>query len=90
MPQGLKGVTSKPASEIGFSSAKAKKDKLDKASVDDTAAMPAFSSQKPLPVVNVPDTNVLMNDLFSKLKLTNSEYRVLNVLPAYCENYKVN
>lgn len=89
VPQGVKAVTPKPAAEIDFSSAKAKKDKLDK-SIDGTAAAaPAFSTLKQLPVVDVPDANEL-NDLFSQLKLTNSDHNVLKVLPAYCGDYKAD
>lgn len=90
VPQGVKAVTPKPAAEIDFSSAKAKKDKLDK-SIDDgtAAAAPAFSTLKQLPVVDVPDANEL-NDLFSQLKLTNSDHNVLKVLPAYCGDYKAD
>ena len=66
VPQGVKGVTPKPAAEMDFSSAKSKKDKLDKV-IDDETATAAPSTLKQLPVVDVPDADEQMNDLISQL-----------------------
>ncbi|KAL8613335.1 hypothetical protein ACOMHN_052574 [Nucella lapillus] len=87
VPQGAKGVTPKPASEIDFASARSKKDQVDTLIEDEAATAYVCTKQKQMPVIPVPDADEMMTGLFRRLKLNSSNHTVLKVLPEFCGEY---
>lgn len=89
VPLGVRGVTPKPAYQIDFSSAKARKQKVDAFIADEQAEGIQPSIQKKLLGVAEPSEEELAG-LFQQLNTNNTKPNVLRVLPAHCQQFKVD